>query len=495
MAGANRFSPPGNDKSLGQLAEVIDDLNPLAIYAADTAAFVQVSAGSFRRLAPRASGMQVVLPEAVGENFGTFVTLTIENALGVCRVRATSGTINGTTALTLAAGYNGLVELVSNGSGNWAVSRGGAANWRDVLAQGVNSGPYNPLIDAGQYLQFGSAAVPATGEIRSGSSLEINVTGNVQVTASGDFLVDTGDDIIFNAATAGASSISMTSGFVFNLTSGTGAMTLSVPNASLRVLTGGVERLEIESNGEWQVGNASGSLGEAIVHQGANVTPLWARPYGVLLRAPQYLTAGTSINHPAGTRVIFIRGVAGGGGGGGCAAGAGSAGACGGSGTYGEATIVVNSLTSTYAIGAAGTGVSAAAGNNGGNSTFVNDVTIVTLPGGAGGALLAAGSGVAHAFGGVGGGAATGADFSVPGQRGGHVLRITGNAPMAQGSGGGSTPVGNGGGGNVTSGIAVGGEAATGYGGGGAGRMNGTAGGAGAGGTGTQGLWIVEEYA
>jgi hypothetical protein len=84
---------------------------------------VAVEAGTFRHLAPRAAGQEVTIPAAVGSNFGKRITLFVNGALGTCRVRPVSGTINGATSFTLAAGYVSMIDVVSNGKGGWATDR------------------------------------------------------------------------------------------------------------------------------------------------------------------------------------------------------------------------------------------------------------------------------------------------------------------------------------------------------------------------------------
>jgi hypothetical protein len=213
---------------------------------------------------------------------------------------------------------------------------------------------------------------------------------------------------------------------------------------------------------------------------------------GRVLRATQYLTSGTSITHPTGTRIIRVRGVGGGGAGGGCASGAGAMGGMGGSGTYGEKWYTLATLTSAYVVGAAGAANSAAAGDAGGDSTFTHDGVVLTLPGGNGGATVAAGSTVSDANGGSNAGVATNADFEINGQRGAHTTRLSASEVFNIGPGG-SNPLGSGAG-SVSSSGAVQGFAATGYGAGGGGSYNAAVLVDRPGGAGTPGIWLVEEY-
>jgi hypothetical protein len=217
---------------------------------------------------------------------------------------------------------------------------------------------------------------------------------------------------------------------------------------------------------------------------------------GRLLRAPQVLTGGTSINHPTGTRLIRIRGCGGGGAGGGTDAAAGAMGANGSSAGYLEHVYTAASLTSSYTIGAAGTGVSGAGGGNGGDSTFTHNGDTKTAGGGNGGGVVAGGTTVAVASAGVAGTVSGSPLVAVPGQRGGQAVRPTAaTTPCFHTDSGGHTPLGSGGGVRGVTGAASAGLVATGFGAGGSGRLNGTSTAAGAGADGTAGVWIVEEYA
>ena len=219
-------------------------------------------------------------------------------------------------------------------------------------------------------------------------------------------------------------------------------------------------------------------------------TPLTGRWIGMTL-----LTSGTIFTTTGSTNSVRVRAVGGGGGGGGCAAvnlATGAAGG-GGAGGYTEITQAVTPNTAyTYSIGAAGTGSAGAAGNNGGNTTATIGATTIVAFGGTGGPLctpvvvasqpLAVAGGAGGAVS-TGGGAANGA--GAPGDAG-VSLSLT---IYASGSGG-SGPFGGGGLGLVAAGV---GTAAAGFGAGGGGSAavtNATR----AGGTGTAGCVIVDEY-
>ncbi len=121
----NRVAPPStlDVKALSDLSKAVDSNVALPAFAAELGAKVQVEAGDFRHLAPRATGMEVTIPAAEGKNFGKRIVLFINGALGSCRVRPITGTINGATSFTLAAGYVTYLEMVSNGKGGWATGR------------------------------------------------------------------------------------------------------------------------------------------------------------------------------------------------------------------------------------------------------------------------------------------------------------------------------------------------------------------------------------
>jgi hypothetical protein len=214
--------------------------------------------------------------------------------------------------------------------------------------------------------------------------------------------------------------------------------------------------------------------------------------------ATTLLTTTTSANFTTGgsTHTIRIRGVAGGGGGGGCASVAAAAGAAGGggAGSYAEAVFAVAPNTAyAYQCGAAGTGSSGAAGNNGSNSTFTVGSTTVTCNGGTGGPLCTpvTSGNVLTVLGGAGGVVSTNGNVNGAGAPGDPGILILESTPVFVAGCGGSTIFG-GGGGSITA--AATGTAAIGYGAGGGGSCTGAST-ARAGGTGVQGIWIVDEFA
>jgi hypothetical protein len=104
-------------QAFDQVSRVLDATTRVPAFGFLTAAVVQVSAGEFKRLAPRAAGQTVVLPEASAINAGLSVFLLV-NGLGTLTVKPVSGTVNGSASAAFAAGAYA-VELTSDGEGRW----------------------------------------------------------------------------------------------------------------------------------------------------------------------------------------------------------------------------------------------------------------------------------------------------------------------------------------------------------------------------------------
>lgn len=224
---------------------------------------------------------------------------------------------------------------------------------------------------------------------------------------------------------------------------------------------------------------------------------LKANTNGRLLNVRTFTASGT-YTPTTGTKKIRVRLVGGGGAGGGAAAstvtGNVAAGHGGTAGTYGETGLIDVSSVSSVAVtvGAGGNGSSGGNGTAGGVSAFG---TYISAPGGQAGA---AGSSTAttqtivsdHSN----GSPCTGANVlvSIPGQGG--FGQVSLNANTVKGGQGGSSVLGLGGGAYTTNATP---NPGTGYGGGGAGSVTTVSGGstATAGGNGSQGIVIIEEYA
>lgn len=155
---------------------------------------------------------------------------------------------------------------------------------------------------------------------------------------------------------------------------GTGATTLTANNVILGNGTSAVQFVAPGTNG-----NLLTSNGTTWTSAAAPATT------GRLLRAPQFLTSGTTYTTPAGCTNIYVEMMGGGGGGGGCNSN--GPGGGGGNAILAWKYVTVSPSTAyTIAVGAGGTGVSGAAGNNGGNTTITVGATTYTSGGGGGGA-------------------------------------------------------------------------------------------------------------
>ncbi len=98
-----------------------------------------------------------------------------------------------------------------------------------------------------------------------------NTVGDVNINAA-DALSGNNDggDVNISAGTKTGTGVNG----IVSLTGGNGDL-LQV-GASIRMSTSGVERLEIESTGAWQVGGAVGPLGQVIMSGGPGTPPTWA---------------------------------------------------------------------------------------------------------------------------------------------------------------------------------------------------------------------------
>jgi hypothetical protein len=205
------------------------------------------------------------------------------------------------------------------------------------------------------------------------------------------------------------------------------------------------------------------------------------------------LTSGTSFTTGASTNSILVRMVGGGGGGAGCTsvASAASAGGGGGAGGYAEKLFAVAPNTAyTYAIGAAGTGVSGAGGNNGTASTFAVGATTVTANGGSGAPVATAVTTLVAYAGGAGAAISTNGDVNSAGQPGAPGVTLIVATPIVASGAGGATPFGAGGNGLAAVGA---GNNGLGFGSGGGGAATGAST-VRTGGNGVGGVIVVDEF-
>jgi len=238
---------------------------------------------------------------------------------------------------------------------------------------------------------------------------------------------------------------------------------------------------------------------------GGEVQTIYSDGTKVFLTVPQPVifetfTSGTAATYTptVGTRAIFVTILGGGGGGGGVdGQGVGTSACAGGGGAGARVELLITSVaaTYTYTIGDGGNGGAAGAntGSTGGTTTFTGTGVSLSAAGGAGGQGRLGSSGGATANGGSGG-VGTGGELNIRGQQGFAGMVKDGNS-VAQGTGG-SSVYGAGGIGTFVSGSSGGGPGtdASGFGSGGGGAGSTGLSANDAGGDGSDGLIIVEEF-
>jgi len=235
-----------------------------------------------------------------------------------------------------------------------------------------------------------------------------------------------------------------------------------------------------------------GTSGKLLKDGGQTIADVLASVTPPAAPTKQIFTSSGTWTKPAGCRFIKVTVVGGGGGGAGSANASGSQVAYGTSGGGGAVTmkwIDVTSIASeTVTVGALGAKGAAGAnnGSNGGASSFGSHAV---AGGGAGGTTQASGTSVVQSNGAAGGAPSAG-DVQFSGQAGGPFLRFSGTsaAMLCNGANG------NFGAGGAPPAFNAGGNAASGYGCGGSGCASVNSGGAQAGGDGSPGLVIVEEF-
>ncbi len=229
----------------------------------------------------------------------------------------------------------------------------------------------------------------------------------------------------------------------------------------------------------------------------SNGLPIQSLPLGYALGSLTYITSTGvgSYTTPAGARMIFVRGIAGGGAGGGASQAASYAAGGGGSGgDYAEKKILAPVASYSVSVGAGGT--PGTAGNNPGNvggDTVFKDVSTLLAKGGLGGGADT-GTLVGH-IGGIGGDvspSANAGDFTCHGQPG--SPGVVAAASQAYGGPGGNSGLGYGSGAIGKKNTGADGNTGNNYGGAGSGAAFIVSGTNRAGGAGAPGIIVVEEF-
>jgi hypothetical protein len=221
----------------------------------------------------RVQSQRAALTGAITASANSNATLFDTNASG-------AGLTGGGTAILAVGAGTGItvnandvavtIPLTDGDKGDVTVSSSGTvwtvdSDWADILANGNNTGAFNPHIDDGQFLGFGvEGSLPGSGDIRSSDAFTINVTGAAALVGSTTASVTGGGS---NGLAAAASAVI--------LGAGTSGITIS-NNSFARISTGGSERLEIEATGAWQLGGLVGTAGQYMRSAGAGASPAWA---------------------------------------------------------------------------------------------------------------------------------------------------------------------------------------------------------------------------
>jgi hypothetical protein len=388
-------------------------------------------------------------------------------------VTITGGSISGITDLAIADGGTGASDAatartnlglgsISTQNANAVAITGGTivANASGISIR--DSDASNVMtIAVGSNLTANTTLTLTTGA-SSNRTLDISAA-NVTISTAGAALIDDADASaqrttlgLGTIATQNSNAVTITGGSVTGVTDivvadgGTGASSFT----AYAVVLGGTT-----STGPLQSVSGLGTSGQVLTSAGAGAAPTWttisSTPSGLLIRAPQILTSGTSYTTPSNCNAIYVECVGGGGGGGGTNNNSGgAAGGGGGGGAYCAKYFSVSPSTAyTYAIGSAGAGGVSGNGSSGGNTTFTVGATTVTAGGGSGG-----GGGSGDSESGGLGGSATNGDLNVPGQSGGFGVYVGGSS-WARGGLGGNSMFGSGGSDDVARGYGGGGGA------------------------------------
>lgn len=282
----DRFQPPSGladqaaQRALGDVSRVFDS-QPRLNFKPETATALSVAPGEIRRLAPRSGGQTVVLPAAAPSNAGQSVALFV-SGLGTLTVTPVTGTINGASALTFAAGTYSLA-LFSDGT-----------TW---LTPGLSTTTIDALAGAGLS--------------RSGTALAVN--GSTSIVVTGDQVTRaalTGD------VTAGANTNATTlSDSVIVPSKLVASLTFGVPFFITQALTGGVAG----SADDVTIYNANAPFAfrildcwlifsVGVVGSTVQLRDTAGGGGGVLSSALASVTPGTSRNNDTSTRAVAANG-------------------------------------------------------------------------------------------------------------------------------------------------------------------------------------------
>jgi hypothetical protein len=126
--------------------------------------------------------------------------------------------------------------------------------WWQTLQLNPRSGPYSPLIEVGQFINFG-----------------------VDGPTSGNPHLRSGDTVFRMRAT---NALSLGGGTSATLFTTTGSLVLAADAGNVVFQTTLTNRFVISGSGEWLLPSSAGSSGQVITSQGPGTAPVWATPSG-----------------------------------------------------------------------------------------------------------------------------------------------------------------------------------------------------------------------
>lgn len=164
--------------------------------------------------------------------------------------------------------------------------------WSSVLAAGATSGANNPVIDAGQYLQLGSATgLPGAGDIRKGTAADLVINSGATLTLNGADVDVNASSIQFDASGTGAP-VKTGQLLVFRNQASTNAYSVQANEVGLFASNTHNGRLVVkDDNGDsWPVGYGVQDIILAATTRTNSTTPLVLCTYNV--RANALASAG-----------------------------------------------------------------------------------------------------------------------------------------------------------------------------------------------------------
>jgi hypothetical protein len=206
-------------------------------YAERSALGSSENPGAFTYAASRSTGHVIAIKPKVTARLN-WDGLAVRKAGSLIGTRRAVNLIEGTNiSLTMADNPGtGAVDITVTATGG-----AGTPDWATVLAVGHTSGANNAHIETGQILGFGiEGSLPATGQIRSSTDLELRVVGGFEAICT------------------------------------TAMQFQTIGNIPIQFVTNTVQRLAIRGDGAWSVQGSTGSNGQFFTSTGGTTTPIWS---------------------------------------------------------------------------------------------------------------------------------------------------------------------------------------------------------------------------